>query len=337
MIKNYVEKVIAREDLTFNEAYELMSHIMNGEVTDSLKAAFLTSLNCKGFSPNEIGGFAASLRENCTRLELDVENVVDLCGTGGDGSGTFNISTAAAFVVAGAGVKVAKHGNRSITSKSGSSDVLTELGVDILMNPLKTKRAIEEIGIGFLFAPFYHPATKNVAKVRKELGFKTVFNVLGPLTNPTNTKHQVVGTFNDSVAVIMAEASRLLGYEKVCFLCTDDRYDEITLAGDTNVYEYNSGRNIVSYQVDNETFELPQADMESLKGGTPKQNAEIIFNILTGSRTDAAADVVIANAAMALYCGGVDDNLAACGKKAEESIRSGRAYNKLKALANFEG
>ena len=205
---------------------------MSGNENNSKIASLLTALKIKGETSEEVAGFVKAMREKVINIKCENERVIDVCGTGGDGSGTFNISTAVSFVVAGAGVNVAKHGNRSISSKSGSSDVLHELGVDVQLNPELSEKALNEIGIAFLFAPLYHPAMKHVAPIRKELEFRSIFNILGPLTNPAGVKRQMIGTFNDDTAKLMTDAIKLLEMEKVAFLCTNNSFDEITLTDD---------------------------------------------------------------------------------------------------------
>ena len=227
-MKSYIEKVIIREDLTFEEAYHVMHTIMSGEVNNAHLAGILIALKAKGECAAEIAGFAKAMREKSIKVKVSNPNVIDVCGTGGDDSGTFNISTAAAFVVAGAGVAVAKHGNKSISSRSGSADVLTEMGININLSPDATKQALEEIGISFLFAPQYHPAMKYAAVVRKELGMKTAFNLLGPLTNPAGTKRQLIGVYNNRSAKLLAEAAQYLDMEHVCFICTGDKRERKT-------------------------------------------------------------------------------------------------------------
>ena len=338
MIKDKIEKVIASKNLSFDEAYETMSYIMNGDVNNTHIAALLTALKCKGEHPDEVAGFAKAMREKSVKLESSgVKNAIDVCGTGGDGSGTFNISTAAAFVIAGAGIPVAKHGNRSISSKCGSADVLTELGVDVNLSPEQSSKALNEIGITFMYAPLYHPAMKYVASVRKELAMKTVFNLLGPLTNPAGTKRQLIGTYDDSASELISKALKHLEMEKVCIVCTENRFDEISLGGKTNVKEFSAGKEIKSYTVNNETFGYPEVDHIEIKGNSPEENAGIITRLLTENKKNAAFHVVAANAAMGLYSAGISEDLMNCRDIAEDSILSGKAFQKLEQLKNFKG
>jgi anthranilate phosphoribosyltransferase len=308
---------------------------MSGNENNSKIASLLTALKIKGETSEEVAGFVKAMREKVIYIRCEKERVIDVCGTGGDGSGTFNISTAVSFVVAGAGVNVAKHGNRSISSKSGSSDVLHELGVDVQLNPELSEKALNEIGIAFLFAPLYHPAMKHVAPIRKELEFRSIFNILGPLTNPAGVKRQLIGTFSDKTAQLMSEAIKLLEMEKVTFLCTKNSYDEITLTDSTKVYEVNQDHSMYYYSLTNENFGFPKITLENIQGGNAKENAEIIYDIFSNKNIGPAYDVVIANAALALKTSGISDNLLECKQIAEESIKSGATLNKLNELKEF--
>ncbi|MCE1188597.1 MAG: anthranilate phosphoribosyltransferase [Ignavibacteria bacterium] len=328
-------KVIAGEKLSVNEAYDTMSEIMSGNVNHARLAAFLIAIKSRGEDPAEIAGFATAMREKSIRIKSDSELAIDVCGTGGDGASTFNISTAAAFVVAGAGVTVAKHGNRAVSSICGSADVLHELGVDINMDVNKTERALNSIGIAFLFAPNYHPAMKYAAQVRKELGVRTVFNILGPLTNPAGVKRQLTGTFSASVSSKMALAAKELGYDKVCFVTSGANIDEVTLNEKTSVFEYSKETDILHYQIGSDSFRYPIIEHEKLGGTTAEHNARILMDIFQNKSANGAFHVVAANAAMGLYVAGYSNDLLECSDKAEESIKSGKALAKLKALQNF--
>lgn len=334
MIKESIQKVIGKEHLTFEESYQVMNSIMNGEVNNSHIAGLLVALKSKGEHADEVGGFVKAMRENSIKINSEIDSI-DVCGTGGDNSNTFNISTAVSFVVAGVGVKVAKHGNRSISSKSGSSDVLTELGINVNLSKEQSEKALEEIGITFLFAPNYHPAMKYVMPVRRELGFKTVFNVLGPLTNPATTKRQMVGVFNDETAKLMREAATKLEMEKICFVCTENRFDEITLSGTTKVFEYSKESGIKDYELTPESFGYSKIELQELLGGEPKENARILLDIFHGKEIGSKRNVVIANAALALYSSGYSEDLQKCKLTAEESIISGKALKKLNELKEF--
>ncbi len=334
-MKYYIEKILQKENLTIDEAYSAMNQIMQGEVDNSNLAGLLIALKAKGESPEEVAGFAKAMRDNGIKIKPSSGNVIDVCGTGGDGSGTFNISTAVSFVVAGAGVRVAKHGNKSISSKCGSADVLQQLGVNINLSKEKSEEALEKTGIAFLFAPLYHPAMKHAAQVRKELRIKTVFNMLGPLTNPAGVKRQLVGTFNKEAAKTMAQAAEHLDVEKVCFVCCADKYDEVYLGDLTSVFEYNRNEKVKFYNIDNQTFNYPLINDEHIKGDSPEVNSKIILEVLEGKTRNGAFNTVAANAALALYCAGKSDNLKECLAYAEDSIISGSALNKLNELRKF--
>ncbi|MEN8191922.1 MAG: anthranilate phosphoribosyltransferase [Bacteroidota bacterium] len=335
MIKDILNKLLDKIDLSFEEATTAADLLMSGGINNSQIAALLTALRVKGETPIEIAGFATAMRNNGIKIETDTTNTIDVCGTGGDNSGSFNISTAVAFVVAGAGVNVAKHGNRSITSKSGSSDVLTELGVNINLTPEQSQKALEEIGIAFLFAPIYHPAMKNVAPVRLELGFKTIFNILGPLTNPANTVKQMIGAFNNETALKMAEAAKLLKMERVSFVCTNNQYDEITLTQSTQVIELKDSE-ITTDEIDVSTFGYDTIELGDIAGGTPSDNAQIIYDLFSSGSRTTHFNVVAANAAIALYTSGNYATLNESQNAAEDSLLSGNALKKLNQLISFE-
>lgn len=337
MIKEIIEKIADKVDLTIDEATSIATMIMTGELSNVQISGLLIGLKVKGETPEEIAGFARAMREKSIKIDHDYENVIDVCGTGGDSSGTFNISTAASFVVAGAGVKIAKHGNRSISSKSGSSDVLSELGVNINLSRESATEALNKFGITFLFAPLYHPAMKFAAPVRTELGVKTIFNLLGPLTNPANTKKQLIGTYSRKTADLMSKAASYLGMEKICFVNTDDKFDEISLTGDSEILEYNSPGILNNYRLNHLDFGYEKIKLKNIMGNSPKHNSDIINSVLRDKIRNDAYYVVAANASLALCTAGVSNELKECVAMAEESIDSGRAYEKLIALINFSG
>jgi anthranilate phosphoribosyltransferase len=334
-MKNYIEKLLDKEDLSIDESYNAMNKVMSGDVDNSNLAGFLIALKAKGESPEEIAGFAKSMRDNCIKINSSGNNIIDVCGTGGDGSGSFNISTAVSFVAAGAGIKVAKHGNRSISSKCGSADVLHQLGINISLSKEQSEEVLEKIGIAFLFAPLYHPAMKHAAQVRKELGIKTVFNMLGPLTNPAGVKRQVIGTFSIKAAKTMSEAAKYLEHEKVCFVCCNDKFDEIHLGEDTSVFEYNGDKKVSNYKLDSDIFGYSKTEYEDIKGDSAERNAEIILDILKRYVKGPSYYTVAANAALALYVAGFSDDIKKCANAAEESILSGAAFSKLNELKEF--
>jgi len=334
MIKNMLDKLVMGTGLSLEEARQVMSEIMKGNVNHSLLAGLLIALKVKGESADEVAGFAIAMRESGIKLNYPDNNVIDVCGTGGDNSGTFNISTAAAFVVAGAGVKVAKHGNRSISSNCGSADVLSELGVNIILAAEKSIEALDKIGITFLFAPQYHPAMKYAAQVRKELSTKTIFNLLGPLTNPAGVKKQIIGTYNNNASELYSQAAQFLDFQKVCFLCAGNKYDEIILDQKTKMIEYNSN-GLFETELNAETFDYPEVNINEINGGDAKENAQIILNLFKNKKQDGIFYTVCANAAVALYTAGVSDNLLDCKNTAEKSILDGAAYDKLNNLIEF--
>ncbi len=334
-MKEYLEKVIEGNSLSFNEAYKIMYSIMSGNENNSQIASLLTALKMKGETSEEVAGFVKAMREKVIKIQCDDEYAIDVCGTGGDGSGSFNISTAVAFVVSGAGVSVAKHGNRSISSKSGSSDVLHELGVDVNLTPEHSQWALSKIGIAFLFAPLYHPAMKHVAPIRKELQFRSIFNILGPLTNPAGVKRQLIGTYNDDTTKLMSDAVEHLEMDKACFVCTNDSFDEISLSHTTNVVEYSPEMKNI-YKLTYESFNFPKINLDEIKGNSAKENAEIIYNIYSKKEKNAPYYVVAANSALALKVSGVSDDLQTCIEMAEDSIQSGKALQKLNELKSFE-
>ncbi len=335
MIKNYIEKIAAGENLSVDESFNVMTHIMNGECNNSLIAGFLLALRTKGETPEEVAGFVKAMRDKSVKIKSYSPDTIDVCGTGGDGSNTFNISTASAFVVAGTGIHVAKHGNKSVSSRSGSADVLTHLGININLSPSLAEAALNEIGITFLFAPLYHPAMKYAAEVRRELGMKTIFNILGPLTNPAGTKKQMVGVFNDKTAYLMAEASKYLDMERVLFLCTDNCLDEVSLTAPTNIFEHNKGNDTKNYYIDSATFGFAPVDISSLQSDSTEKNAEMILSVFKNKTKGDIFNVIVANAAVAIHTSGYSDNLLVCKAAAEESIISGNAYGKLMALKSF--
>ena len=332
-MKYYLEKVIEKQNLTFKEAYDAMNGIIEKKFDDVSIGAFLAALKTKGETPEEIAGFACSLNENCINIEGD--NAIDVCGTGGDNSNTFNISTTAAFVVAGVGIKVAKHGNRAVSSLSGSADVLCELGVNTNMIADLASKALNEIGIVFLFAPNYHPAMKIVAPIRKSLGVKTVFNILGPLLNPAKVKRQLIGVFKYDYAKKMSEAVKYLNKEKAVFVCEENKYDEILLSGNSKAFVYEKNNSFEELDLNFETFGFAKADVENLKCSNVSESAKMFISILRDKEKNDAYKAVVANAAMGLFAAGYSMSIEECKIAAEESILSGKAFEKFKRLKEF--
>ncbi len=328
----HLHRVAERTNLDAAEAEDAMSSILEGEATTAQVAAFLVALRMKGETVDEVTGFARAMRARVTRVDAGEGVVLDTCGTGGDGGGTFNISTIVAFVAAGAGVKVAKHGNRSISSRCGSADVLEGLGVKIAIAPEEMGRAIREVGVGFLFAPALHPAMKHAQPARVELKMRTVFNLLGPLTNPAGASSQLIGAPNAEAADLMANALVVLGLERG-FVVHGEGIDEVTTTGPTLVWSIAAGA--VTYETwTPETFGVPVAAVDALKGADLEENCRIARAVL-GGEAGPARDVVLANAAAALMAAGRAAEPLAAMEVARQSIDSGAAMGKLDALARF--
>jgi len=330
-MKTHIEKCLAGEHLTVEEAANALNIIMTGQATEAPIAGIMIALRAKGETIDELVGFARTMRGHGIKLLIEDPNAIDMCGTGGDCSGTFNISTVASFVVAGAGVTVAKHGNRSVSSQSGSADVLAALGVNIQCSTETVQSCINHIGIGFLFAPLFHPAMKYAAKPRIELGVRSIFNMLGPLTNPAGVKRQLMGVYNAQIAPLLAGALQKLGAEKACVVHSDDGLDEVTLSGGTFVHEVNMNEPLKEYRLQPKDFGFSQHSLKSLRGGDKNYNAAITLEVLQGKKCPAR-DVVIANAALGIYIGGKTKTIIEGKQKAEESIDSGKALEKLQQL-----
>jgi anthranilate phosphoribosyltransferase len=331
----YLERVAQRENLTPSDAQSAMHAILNGHVTQAQLAAFLMALRMKGETVDELVGFARAMREMAVAVDvgLNGEPLLDTCGTGGDLSGTFNISTIAAFVVAGAGVRVAKHGNRSASSQCGSADLLETLGIEIAMPPAEAARAIREIGIGFLFAPAVHTAMKHAHPVRVELKMRTVFNLLGPLTNPARATCQLAGAPSERAAELMAGALSALGLRRGFVVHGSDGLDEITTTGSTLAFEIRDGE-VERRTLEPADFAVPVAKPADLKGGDKHRNLEIATDILNGAR-GPQRDIVIANAAAALVAAGRVCTFLEGAAIAAVSIDTGAAKSKAQALAQF--
>ncbi len=328
-----ITSLVRGEDLTEEEMVSSVEEVMNGEATPAQIAAFLTALRLKGETVAEITGAARVMREKATRIDAGDGIVVDTCGTGGDDSGTFNISTAAAIVAAGAGLKVAKHGNRSVSSKSGSADVLKALGVNIEADLARVEECIREVGIGFLFAPKLHGAMKHAAPVRREIGIRTIFNILGPLTNPAGARRQVIGVYDPLLTDILAKVLANLGSEHSFIVRGEDGLDEITMTTETRITELKNG-SIHTYHIKPEDFLLERCKPEALVGGGPEDNARIISDIFGGAK-GPGADIVIINAAAALVVGGLSKSLSEGIEFARWSIESGTAKKKLEDLVEL--
>ena len=334
-IKEAISRIVGGADLTEAETASVMGEIMTGGATGAQIAAFITALRIKGETVSEITGAARVMREKATRIKTPSGNVIDTCGTGGDSSMTFNISTASAFVAAGCGAIVAKHGNRSVSSRSGSADVLKALGVNIEANVKLVEECIAEAGIGFLFAPLLHGAMRYAAPVRRDIGIRTIFNILGPLTNPAGAKRQLLGVYDPALTDIMAKVLFNLGSEHAFVVRGEDGLDEITLTGETRVTELKDGV-VRTYHIRPEEFGFERCAPEDLKGGDPETNAAIILDTLKGKK-GPARDVVLLNSAAAVTAAGLSGSIAEGIALAHGSIDSGAALEKLEKLKRISG
>jgi anthranilate phosphoribosyltransferase len=334
MLKPFIAKVMQRKNLTSQEAEDAMRIIMNGQATQAQIGGYLVALRMKGESVDEIVGSALAMRAESSQicLELNGDPLLDTAGTGGDGSQTFNISTATAFVLAGADCKVAKHGNRAASSRCGSADVLSALGVNLDLSPKQVGECIENVGIGFLFAPKFHPAMRHAVGPRKELGQRTIFNVLGPLTNPAGATHQLIGVFDASLTHPLAEVLGALGGEAAFVVHGHGGLDELTTSGVNRISQLAHGR-VNSYELDGRDLGLRPASGEDLRGGDPEQNARMLKELLTGEDRSPRRDVVLLNAAVALstHKYDLDDAL----MEATRSLDSGAAAAKLEKLVAY--
>lgn len=330
-MKEILAKLVAGNDLSVEEAKKAQEIILTGQATDAQIAAFLTALRMKGETIDEITGLASVLRDKANTIAPKVDKHVDLVGTGGDCTYSFNISTTSAFVVAAAGLPVAKHGNRSISSKSGAGDVLEALGVNISADPDVVSRCVETVGIGFMFAPHFNPAMKYVGKVRKELGFRTVYNTLGPLSNPSRAKAMVVGVYDKNLTETIANAMMNMGVERALVVSGNDNMDEITLTGATTISEI-KGNTVNTYTVTPEQFGFETVELKELQGGDGKVNAQITKDILSGKEKGAKRNIVLLNAGATLYAGGMCSSIKEGIKLAEKTIDSGKAASIIDAL-----
>lgn len=334
MLKDILSQVVSGQDLSQATAQQAMNIIMSGQANEAQICAFLTALRMKGETSEEVTGFAATMRQYAVGLNCSSPELIDTCGTGGDRKGTFNISTTVAFVLAGAGLTVAKHGNKGVSSSSGSADVLTALGVNVNLPPAGVSKAIDELQIGFLYAPLFHQAMKYAAKPRKELGFRTVFNILGPLTNPANASCQLLGVYDPSLTHKVAEALVGLGTQRAMVVHSDDGLDEISTAVPTHVSEVQNGM-VRDYVIDPAEYGFGSCSVQDYHGGTPQDNAAITLAILQG-QAGPKRDVVLLNAAAALMVADKADSIREGLELAANSIDSGAAMEKLEALRNFK-
>lgn len=332
-MKSYIEKLQNKENLTQSEIEDVMHEIMSGTGHDDDVAAFLLALRAKGPTVDEITGAAKIMRKFVVGIDTKHKDILDTCGTGGDRKGTFNISTITALVVAGAGVAVAKHGNRSVSSKCGSADVLEALGVNLNVEQEHLSACLDEVGIAFLFAQKLHPAMKNVAPIRKKLGVETIFNILGPLTNPAKATHQILGVYSRELIEPMAQVLKNLGLKRALVVHGADGLDEMTTTDKTFICEYN-GSDIISYDISPEELGLSLAQPQDLEGGDLATNVHICEDILCG-KTGPKRDIVLLNAAYALYVAEKVANISEGMDLAKETVDTGKALIKLEELKSF--
>ena len=333
MIREAIARLIDKNNLTMTEAEEVMNEIMRGEATPAQISAFITALRMKGETTDEIAGCAKAMRANAIPVRSKREALVDTCGTGGDGTQTFNISTTVAFVVAGAGVAVAKHGNYSVSSRCGSADLLEALGVDIKLSPEQIGRCLDEIGIGFLFAPALHPAMKHALGPRREIGIRTIFNVLGPLTNPASAKRQLLGVYSASLTETLAEVLGNLGTDYAFVVHGADGLDELSTTGVNQVSQVCECK-VETFHLNPQELGLPKAALADLAGGTPEENILLTRKVLQGERSPKR-DVVLLNTAAALVALGRAEDFREGMKLAAESIDEGYALRKLEQLVEM--
>ncbi len=331
MLTKYIRKITDGEDLTFEEAKTAMDAVLDGGATPVQISAYLTALRMKGETIDEISGSAAMMNSKASLIAPNVPDYVDCVGTGGDGTNTFNISTTAAFAIAGSGAKTAKHGNRAVSSKCGSADVLEALGVNIMITPEQVKECVEKIGIGFMFARTMHPCMKTVSGVRSEIKIRTLFNILGPLSNPSNAKHQVIGVFDENLTHPLAEAMMKLGITAGMTVCgVDDGMDELSTIGKTKISEIKDGK-VIDYFIEPEDMGLKRAKAEDIKGGDVTENVAITLGVLNGEK-GPRRDIVVLNAGAAIYTTGLAKSIREGVRMAEKAIDSGAAKEKLNQL-----
>ncbi|WP_102345778.1 anthranilate phosphoribosyltransferase [Bacillus sp. Marseille-P3661] len=333
MFKEILNKCVCGETLTEQEAKNMMDEIMIGNATQSQIASLISILRFRGETADELVGFANAMRDHMMQVNFDDDSVIDTCGTGGDGASTFNISTTSAIVLSSLGVKVAKHGNRAVSSKSGSADVLEYLGIDIQATPEQAKQSMQENGMSFLFAPIYHAAMRHAAAPRKEIGFRTIFNILGPISNPANCKFQLIGVYDTKFAKIMAEALHRLGTKKALLVTGRDGLDECSITAETDIVELKDGK-ISTQVIAPEDFGLARGKLEDIRVSSVRESAELCEKIFTNKANQSAIDIVLLNAAAGLYAVNKVESISKGIELAKEAIESGTALNQLNKLRN---
>lgn len=333
MIKEAIYEVVNKRDLPYETAKSVMNEIMSGEATQAQMGAFLTALRMKGETIDEITACAEVMREKALKLNPGLP-VMDIVGTGGDEVGTFNISTTSMFVVAAGGVPVAKHGNRSVSSKSGAADVLEQLGINLNLTPAQSEELLKKTSLCFMFAQAYHSSMKYAGPVRREIGIRTIFNILGPLSNPANATMQLLGVYDPALVEPLAKVLQNLGVVRGLVVCGGDGLDEITATGKTQVCEIRY-KNIVKYEITPSDYGFKERTLSELIGGSPADNAQITKDILSGKEQGAKRDVVVLNAGFALYLGKDDCTVEECIHLADELIQSGKAYEKLEEFVRM--
>lgn len=336
-LKDILIRLMRGKNLSKLEARNLLNELLREETNNSQIAAALVALAIKGETPDELAGMAQAMRDHSAKITSVHADFVDTAGTGSSRVKTFNVSTAAAFVIAGAGLPVAKHGSRAATSKSGSADVLQALGVDVSCDKAQSEKCLNEIGICFMFAPMYHASTARVAQIRRELGVHTTFNLLGPMTNPANAPFQIMGVWHRDLMEKVAETLQSLGTKKSWVVHGSDGLDEITISGKTKIAEITPEK-IIYFEIAPQDFGFEKVsveELENLRGGNPEQNAQIIREVLEGKRTDAAKNLVLLNAAAGIYIGGKAENFSAALKLAKESLENKNALRKMEKLIEY--
>lgn len=329
-MKQAINKVVRKENLTIDEAKDVMKQLLGGGATQAQIGSILTALRMKGETLDEIVGCASVMQSLAEHMSLAGENYIDFVGTGGDGTNTFNISTTSAFVAAGSGVKIAKHGNRAISSRSGSIDVLEALGLNIMLEAEQVEKCFNETGIGFMFAQVFHKSMKNVGQARKELGMRSIFNILGPLSNPSDAKSQLIGVFSPELTKTFAQAMKTMGVKRALVVNGADGMDEITTADKTFVSEIKDGE-IIDYEITPEKFGFARANKEDLAGGNAEENAKVTIDILKGAK-GPKRDIVLLNSGAAIYISGISKSIEEGIEIAKESIDSGKAFEKLQQV-----